>query len=224
MIVVLREVLDAAKLVFVDDVLDGAEFIDGTKTAGRAAEGIKRNLELDRKRTPRAEGVEAMVIQALSGRRDFSDHFLPQRFSRPIISRYQEGMEYGRHVDNPILSISGTMRTDVSITIFLDDPDSYDGGELVLEVEGEERKVKLARGDAVAYTTGTVHRVAPVTRGHRTAAVVWAQSVVADPHRRDILAELHRVHHRMVEKAPADEETEMLLNAYYKLVRLWAQV
>jgi PKHD-type hydroxylase len=119
--------------------------------------------------------------------------------------------------------MAGMIRTDVSVTVFLSDPAGYDGGELMIGAEGEERPVKLARGSAVAYVTGTPHRVAPVTRGARVAGILWAQSVVADPHRRQILSDLHRVHHMLAEKAPNAPETDLLHQGYYNLMRLWAQ-
>ena len=133
-------------------------------------------------------------------------------------------MEYARHVDNPLMGGAGGMlRTDVSVTLFLSDPASYAGGELVIGEEGHERAIKLPRGHAVAYTTGSPHRVEPVTRGARLAGILWAQSVIADPGRRAILADLQRAHHLLAEKSPAAPETALLLQGYYNLLRLWAE-
>lgn len=225
MILHLPGLLDARALAFVDEVLGRAVFNDGALTAGPAAKHLKRNQELDRKRTPGAAEIERLVVAALSANRDFQDFALPQGFSRPIVSRYEPGMEYGRHVDNPILSSGGqSLRTDVSVTIFLSDPADYDGGALIHVVDGIEREYKPARGDAVAYTTGTPHRVSEVTRGARVAAILWAQSIVADPHRRGILTGFHKVHHMLSEQRPDAPETEMFLESYYNLVRLWAQM
>lgn len=224
MILHLPGVFDARALAFVDEVLGRAVFKDGTETAGAAARHLKRNQELDAKKTPGGAEIERLVIAALSANRDFQDFALPQGFSRPIVSRYEPGMEYGRHVDNPILASGGrSMRTDVSVTIFLSDPADYDGGALIHLVDGEERAYKPARGDAIAYTTGTPHRVQEVTRGARVAAILWAQSIVADPHRRGILTGFHKVHHMLSEQRPDAPETEAFLESYYNLVRLWAQ-
>lgn len=228
MILLLKNLLNAEQLTAVDAIIEGGTFGDGGESAGSSAGSVKRNLELDREKTPDANIIETLVVGVLSVNSDFSDYVMPKQFSRPLVSRYQDGMEYGRHVDNPLLMgpiSAGTaaMRTDVSVTVFLSDPADYDGGELILEIEGEERPLKLARGDAVAYTTGTTHRVAPVTRGARTCAIVWAESIVADPHRREILSEFHRVHHALVAKSPDTPETETFLKAYYNLVRLWGQ-
>lgn len=225
MILHLPGLLDARALAFVDKVLAEAVFKDGALTAGAAAKHLKRNQEMDRDRTHGAPELERLVVAALTATRDFQDFALPQGFSRPIVSRYEPGMEYGRHVDNPILATGGqALRTDVSVTIFLSNPEDYDGGALIHMVDGEERAFKPRRGDAVAYTTGTPHRVEEVTRGARVAAILWAQSIVADPHRRGILTGFHKVHHMLSEQRPDAPETEAFLESYYNLVRLWAQV
>ena len=224
MILIIANVLDAEDLGFVDETLARARFRDGGLSAGGTARGAKRNLEMDRAATPGAEAMETLLVQALAAKREFGDQVLPCRFARPIVSRYESGMAYDQHVDNPLMGGAGGMlRTDVSVTIFLSDPASYDGGELTIGEEGHERAVKLARGSAVAYTTGTPHRVNPVTRGARTAGILWAQSAVADPGRRAILADLQRAHHLLAEKSPAAPETSALLQGYYNLLRLWAK-
>ena len=223
MLLILENLLDAQALAFVDDVLVGATFADGGASAGAGAADVKRNQELDRDATPKADLLETLVVRALQLSPTFGDHVLPRNFSRPIVSRYADGMEYGLHVDNPLMGAGGgLLRTDVSVTLFLADPDTYDGGALELEIEGERRAVKLPRGHAVAYTTGTPHRVTPVTRGARVAAVLWAESIVADPHRRRILSDFQRTSHLMVERHPGAEETDLFLKAYYDLMRLWA--
>ncbi|MEK7819592.1 MAG: Fe2+-dependent dioxygenase [Pseudomonadota bacterium] len=229
MIVIIENLLDAEDLTLVDETLARARFRDGGASAGGAAAARKCNQEMDRAGTPGVEALETLLVRALAANRRFSDHVLPCRFSRPIVSRYEPGMEYGRHVDNPLLGgpllggMGGMLRTDVSVTTFLSDPGTYDGGELMIEAEGVERAIKLPRGHAVAYVTGTPHRVAPVTRGARVAGILWAQSVVADPHRRGILSDLHRAHHLLAEKAPEAPETDLLHQGYYNLVRLWAR-
>ncbi len=229
MILIIENLLDAEDLTLVDETLAQARFRDGAASAGGEANQRKRNQELDRAGTPGVEALETLLVRALAANRTFSDRVLPCRFSRPLVSRYQPGMEYGRHVDNPLLGgpllggMGGMLRTDISVTVFLGDPASYDGGELMIGAEGEERAIKLPRGHAVAYVTGTPHRVAPVKKGARVAGILWAQSVVADPHRREILADLHRAHHLLAGKSPGAPETELLHQGYYNLVRLWAQ-
>ena len=224
MILTIENVLDAEDLGFVDRTLAKARWSDGAASARGVAALRKHNLEMDRAQTPGAEALETLLVRALAAKRAFNDHVLPCRFARPIVSRYEPGMAYDRHVDNPLMGGAGGMlRTDVSVTIFLSDPASYDGGELAIGDEGRERAVKLPRGHAVAYTTGTPHRVAPVTRGTRLAGILWAQSTVADPGRRAILADLQRAHHLLAEKSPEAPETALLLQGYYNLLRLWAE-
>ncbi|MBM3566415.1 MAG: Fe2+-dependent dioxygenase [Alphaproteobacteria bacterium] len=224
MILIIDNLLDTKDLALVDRTLADARFRHGAISAGNAAVRRKHNLEMDSAASPGAQTVETLLVQALAANRTFSDHVLPCNFSRPIVSRYEVGMEYGRHVDNPLLGKMGAMlRTDVSVTVFLSDPADYDGGELMIGPEDAERAIKLPRGHAVAYVTGTPHRVAPVTRGARIAGILWAQSVVADPHKRQILSDLHRAHHMLADKAPAAPETDLLHQGYYNLMRLWAQ-
>lgn len=229
MILIIENVLDAEDLSFVEATLAKARFRDGLSSAGGTAKSAKRNLEMDRTATPGAEVLETLFVRALAAKREFSDRVLPCRFSRPMVSRYEPGMAYARHVDNPLMGgplvngSGGMLRTDVSVTLFLSDPAGYDGGELKIGEEGAERAIKLPRGHAVAYATGTPHRVEPVTRGARIAGILWVQSAVADPGRRAILADLQRAHHLLAEKSPDAPETAALLQGYYNLLRLWAE-
>lgn len=216
--------LEPRELNHIDSILMNGTFADGGHSADDGARAVKRNLELDRMQSEGVDDIEALVYAKLAGHQGLSDYALPSRFSRPIFSRYEPGMSYGRHVDNPLLG-DGGLRSDISCTVFLSDPTDYDGGELaLLEEDGRETLIKPARGDAYVYPTGTPHRVAEVTRGARVAAVVFLQSIVADPHRRKILSAFHRLHHRMVDKYPDSPETEDFNEAYYALFRLWAQV
>ncbi|MGB0747446.1 MAG: Fe2+-dependent dioxygenase [Magnetospiraceae bacterium] len=221
MVLLLDQVLTTEHLGALERFLQAAVFRDGAATTGAAARG-KRNLEMDRENSAGAEQAERLIVAALSDQRALSDYALPRHYSAPIFSRYEPGMGYPQHVDNPLLGASA-MRSDISVTLFLSDPAHYTGGELVLDLEGGEQAIKLPAGSAVAYTTGTPHRVAPVTRGARMTAVLWIQSLVADPHRRGILGDFQRLHHHYVTTAPDSPETETFLGAYYRLFRLWAQ-
>lgn len=224
MILVVDHLLDAAALDFVRRVLAGARFTGGGASAGGPARAAKRNLELDRAATPGAGELEVLVAGALRSHPEVQAAVLPSAFSRPILSRYDDGMEYGWHVDNPLMGSESLLRTDVSCTVFLSDPDGYGGGELVIETDGLARPLKPAAGTAVLYTTGLRHRVAPVTGGTRLAAVVWMQSVVADPGQRAILSTFHRLHSRMAAAQPDSEDTRLMLEGYYALLRRWARV
>ncbi|GAB6053309.1 PKHD-type hydroxylase YbiX [Magnetospira thiophila] len=219
-----KGLLSPQELNHIDSILMNGKFVDGGGSADTGARAVKKNLELDSRQTEGADEIEALVYGKLASNPEISDQALPLRFSRPIFSRYEPGMFYGRHVDNPLLG-QGGMRTDISCTVFLGDPKDYEGGELVLlNEDGSEQMIKPARGDAYVYPTGTPHRVNTVTRGARVAAICFMQSVVADPHKRKILSTFHRVHHSMVEKYPDSPETADFNEAYYYLFRLWSQV
>jgi PKHD-type hydroxylase len=134
-------------------------------------------------------------------------------------------MTYGEHVDDPVMGAPGQLyRSDVSITIFLSDPEEYDGGELVIRAPYGEHSVKLPAGDAVMYPSSSLHRVNPVTRGVRLAAVTWVQSLVRDAARRELLYELNRVREALLRDTPGGEETARLNMVYVNLVRMWSEV
>ncbi len=148
----------------------------------------------------------------------------PLRMNTPLISRYVPGMEYGSHLDNPIMFHRNNepLRTDLSITVFLSDPESYDGGELSLETQFGEQTVKLSAGDAVVYATTLRHRVTPVTRGTRLAAVAWIQSMVKDHQQRQILFDMFQV--RQAIRGTSAEAAEDLEKCFINLVKMWADV
>lgn len=224
MVLRIEGILGPAELTRIDSILNTAQWKDGSAGAGSTARLVKRNTELDRAKTKGAQDIEVIVHRALTTCSPLLNFAFPKRYSRPMISRYADGMEYGRHVDNPLLSSgNGAMRTDVSVTVFLADPDTYDGGALMIDTGTGEVPIKLKRGDAIAYTTGTPHRVEPTTRGARVAAVCWIESMLADPHQRGILSRLHGVQNTLAQKAPDDPTTMQFLEAYYDLVRLWTR-
>ncbi|HFD15072.1 MAG TPA: Fe2+-dependent dioxygenase, partial [Rhodospirillales bacterium] len=150
---------------------------------------------------------------------------LPHRVAVPFYARYRPGMAYGEHVDDPVMGPpGGRYRSDVSITVFLNAPEEYDGGELVIETTYGPRAVKLPAGHAVLYPSSSRHRVAEVTRGERLVAVTWVQSLVRDPARREVLFELDRARRALIEADPAAEPARRVQAAYANLVRMWAEV
>jgi PKHD-type hydroxylase len=150
---------------------------------------------------------------------------LPHRVADPIFARYRPGMTYGDHVDDPIMGARGPrFRTDVSMTVFLNPPESYEGGELVIRTSFGERRVKLAAGDAVAYPSSSLHHVAEVTRGERLVALTWIQSYVRDPARRELLYELNLAREHLLKSAPEAEHTARVDCSYNNLVRMWSDV
>ena len=198
--------------------LADAPFVDGRATAGWHAREVKRNRQLDAK-DPRQAELSRTISAAVTKNTAFrlsvrAKALVPFRFSR-----YDEGMAYGRHVDDALMS---GHRSDVSMTLFLSAPESYDGGELIIDTGGVERSVKLPAGDMVVYPSTTLHRVEKVTRGVRLAAVSWAQSYVRDAARRELLYELDRSRRALFKKHGKTAEFDGISRAFSNLLRMWS--
>lgn len=204
-------------------VLDQSPFVDGRLSAGKAAEQVKHNTELDRD-VPQRDTLAQIVVTALYRSDRFRNAALPNKLGTPIFARYTPGMTYGWHVDDPVMGQGPYYRTDVSFTIFLSEPDEYDGGELVVRTAFGEQKTKLKAGDAVIYPSGTLHQVAEVTRGVRLVAIGWVQSMVRDPAQREILFELAGARDKLLADAPGSAETDAVDHAYINLLRMWSEV
>ncbi|HEB95079.1 MAG TPA: Fe2+-dependent dioxygenase [Sedimenticola thiotaurini] len=217
-------VLNRAQLDKIDQVLANARFVDGRLTAGMAARRVKHNQELERE--PKTmELLIRILVSALSHNETFNSAVLPYRMADPIFARYRPGMTYGDHVDDAIMGRSGPrFRSDVSMTLFLRDPESYQGGELVIRTTFGDRRVKLAAGDAVIYPSSSLHHVAEVTAGERLVALAWIQSHVRDPARRELLYELNRAREALLKRAPEEESTALVDKSFANLVRMWADV
>lgn len=210
-------VLDPAQVGRALKALESHSFVDGKATAQGIARDIKRNLQAERVDDSLA-GLDDLVISELCANSIFQAFAFPKRLRPPIFSRYEPGMEYGAHVDGAIMNDNGSLlRADLSITLFLSAPESYDGGELVIELPYGEEEIKLAAGEAVVYSSNTVHRVAPVTRGVRIAAVTWVQTAVHDVRMRALLFDLYRA----IQQVEANEDPKLLLSkSYHNLLRM----
>jgi PKHD-type hydroxylase len=197
--------------------LEQCSFVDGRETATGQAKDVKNNLQVSGSKE-RAEN-DNLVIAAIQRHPGLQAYAMPSRFVPPLFSRYEPGMKYGDHVDSALMGGSQGVRSDYAMTLFLSSPDSYDGGELVLE-GGEE--IKLDSGEALVYAATSIHHVAPVTRGVRQAAVTWMQSLVRDVSLRAILYDLWRA----IQKIKSDEEQELALllsKSYQNLIRYAAE-
>ena len=205
--------------------LIGAEFEDGRNTAGVDARLVKHNRQLARQ-SPLAEELGNTVLKRIGSLPELVGVTFPQRIARPLFSAYEPGMEYGLHVDNGVMQTpQGAVRSDISMTIFLSPPESYDGGELLIEDSGlGHHRVKLPAGSAFAYPSTSLHRVGPVTRGVRLACVLWIQSQIRDPGQRRILVDLDIAAGRLRERDPNSQELKLVSAAYHNLLRLWAEV
>ncbi|HWR87425.1 MAG TPA: Fe2+-dependent dioxygenase [Acidiferrobacterales bacterium] len=224
MLLRIPSVLDRSELDVVRRMLAGASFVDGKLSAGQVAKRVKHNQEVDR-RAHELEQLNNLVMGKLVQHPVYRSGALPLRVAAPYYARYTSGMQYGDHVDDPIMGADGTLyRSDVSITVFLGDPASYDGGELVVNTPFGEQQVKLPAGDAVMYPSSSLHRVAEVTRGERLVAVTWLQSLVRDPARRELLHELNSVRERMLANTPETEDAKLINKTYVNLVRMWGDL
>jgi PKHD-type hydroxylase len=219
----LPQVLTAEELAALRDALADAVFEDGKATAGTAIRSAKINEQLARGKEDVA-ALDSLVLNALSRHMLFSSLVQPKRLLAPIYSRYRPGMRYGMHVDHPIMGGAQPMRSDVSITIFLSEPSSYDGGELTIESPGGARRIKLPAGDGIVYATAAFHQVEPVTRGERLVAVTWAQSYVRDAELRQILHDINAVTQSLIEKNADAAETQLLAKCHSNLLRRFAEL
>ncbi|MCU0833546.1 MAG: Fe2+-dependent dioxygenase [Chromatiaceae bacterium] len=224
MLLTIPGLLNAAQLDKIHQVLAEARFVDGRLTAGFAAARVKQNEEMQAE-PERMQLLIRVLMASLGHNETFRFAALPHRVADPIFARYQPGMTYGDHVDDPIMGTTGPrFRTDLSMTIFLNPPESYDGGELVVRTSFGDTRVKLPAGDAVLYPSSSLHQVAPVTRGERLVALTWIQSYVRDAAQRELLYELNLARERLLKEGPGTETTGYVDRSYANLLRMWAEV
>jgi PKHD-type hydroxylase len=184
------QILEPDELRQIVQGLASGKFVDGKLTAFGPAREVKNNLQVERL-GPELTGIDQIILAALGRNQELQSFAFAKRILLPMFNRYENGMQYGAHVDSAVMGKGADqIRTDLSMTIFLSDPASYDGGELALQSPLGEEEIKLEAGEAVVYSSTTVHRVTPVTRGVRLAAVSWIQSSVPDERLRAILFDL----------------------------------
>ena len=204
--------------------LDAAQWVDGKVTAGYQSAQVKRNRQLpEADETGRALGE--LILQRLAANNVFMSAALPRKIFPPLFNRYEGGESFGFHVDNAIRAIPGTperVRTDLSATLFFSDPDSYDGGELVIEDTFGTREVKLPAGHMVLYPGSSLHRVNPVTRGARVSAFFWMQSLVREDAQRSLLLDLDVAIQTLNRDAADHPSILQLTGIYHNLLRRWA--
>lgn len=219
----LSDVLSVDERRRLDAMLAGARFVDGAATAGAAARRVKNNLQVEQG-DESMNAARALVTEALLRNEAFRNHAMPLRMMPMVFSRYEPGMTYGDHTDNAIMGRDPVVRTDIAVTVFLSAPESYEGGELLIGVDGDPRPVKLRAGSAVVYDATSLHRVEPVTRGVRLAAVTWLQSLVRNSAQRELLADISIALNWLREVAPASPQTLKLAKARANLVRMWSDL
>ncbi|CAN5407166.1 Fe2+-dependent dioxygenase [soil metagenome] len=225
-------------LVVVPDVLTGevlqafrtdfakAAWGDGRVTAGHQSAKVKHNLQLAES-DPMARRYGDVVLDLLSRHPLFLSAALPAKVFPPLFNCYRGGGHFGFHVDNAVRDVRGTphrVRTDLSATLFISQPDEYDGGELEIDDTYGRQSIKLAAGSMVLYPGTSLHRVTPVTRGERIASFFWIQSLIRDDSKRSMLLEMDRAIQKLAADVPEHESVVQLTSVYHNLVRSWAEV
>ncbi len=205
--------------------LDQAPWQDGLKTAGTLARAVKRNQQLE-DGSELAVSLGNHILRKLGSHPAFISAALPDKIYPPKFNRYADGGAYGAHVDSALMQVPGTsvtVRSDLSATLFLAEPDEYDGGELEIEGPFGVQAVKLEAGDMVLYPSSSLHRVTPVTRGARIASFFWIQSLVADEGERTLLFDLDQAIQALTPTVPPEDGTLLkLTGVYHNLLRRWA--
>lgn len=227
MLIQIADILTSDEVAHCRRVLEASPWVDGRVTAGQVAARSKLNLQIpvDSKE---ATELGDLVLRALGRNPTFNSAVMPLRVLPPMFNRYDVGMKFGAHVDNAIRSIPGTgmrMRADVSTTIFLTEPDEYDGGELLIEDTYGVHEVKLPAGHAVVYPSSSLHSVNEITRGSRWGSFFWSQSMIKDQERRSMLYDLDLAIMGTRTRLPDDDVSVLgLTNVYHNLLRHWAEL
>ncbi len=224
MLLHIENLLDDATVERMRAKLDAAEWTDGQETVGAQGAQVKRNQQLPDASPIRTE-LGREVLAACARHPEFHAATLPVRILPPRFNRYANGGHYGAHIDGAVMALAdgSQLRSDIACTLFLADPESYDGGELIIEDTWGEHEVKLPAGDAVVYPSSSLHRVAPVTRGARVAAFFWIQSLVRDEARRRTLLQLDTAIRELTADAADPATVKQLTGVYHNLLRQWAE-
>ena len=225
MLTVIPDLLDAAHVEHTRALIGQAQWIDGNVTSGHQSALAKRNMQLPED-APEAQQAGQIILEALGRSPLFIAAALPLKIFPPLFNSYEGGQAFGVHVDNAVRvqAVTGfRVRSDLSITVFLEDPQSYDGGELTIETNFGVQQVKLPAGHAVLYPSSSLHRVEPVTRGRRTASFFWIQSMVRDDAARQMMFDLDSsIQALAVDLGHDNAQVIRLTGVYHNLLRRWA--
>lgn len=216
MILAVTDILSVADIEALRAGLANVTFVDGKTTAGWSARLVKSNLQAGA--SEEVERLRALVEARLFAHPVFALATRPKAILGPLFSRYRPGHAYGAHVDDALIA---GQRSDVAFTLFLAHPDSYEGGELVIDTASGEEAFKLPPGSIVTYPATTLHRVQPVTAGERTVAAGWVRSYVRDPSRRELLFDLETARRRLFDREGKTAEGDLLAKCAANLMRQW---
>jgi PKHD-type hydroxylase len=221
---VIPNVLDADGVARIRSLIDAAEWTDGNATSGHQSALAKNNLQLP-EGCPAARQAGSLILDALGASPLFIAAALPLKVFPPLFNSYASGQTFGMHVDAAVRIQRGTdfrIRSDLSATLFLEDPDNYDGGELIIEGQFATSPVKLPAGHMVLYPSSSLHRVAAVTRGRRVASFFWLQSMVRDDRARGILFDLDSGIQSLADRTGHEDPAIIqITGVYHNLLRQW---
>jgi len=225
MLLHIPDVLSKEQVAGMRATMASAEWADGRETVGPQGAKVKRNQQLPDASVLRSE-LGSIVVKALAAHPLYHAAALPLRTLPPRFNRYEGGGEYGFHIDGAVMATGSDetfVRSDISCTLFLSEPDEYDGGELIVSDTYGEHEVKLPAGDAIVYPSSSLHRVMPVTRGARVASFFWVQSLVRDDGARRLLLELDTAIRNLSASAADQASILQLTGVYHNLLRRWAE-
>ena len=218
MILTLPDLVTPDELALIKQKIATVPFIEGKATAGELLKSVKNNQQIPWNH-PVMKEITDRVMRALGRCDAFMSLAQPRRLAAMLVSRYEPGMAYGAHVDAPIMGEPNHVRSDVSFTLFLNEPDTYQGGELAFENGSGETAFKLPARSAICYPTGQLHRVRPVEQGERLAVVGWVQSLVREPAIRELLHDLSEARELLVGQEGTGRAVELLTKSYSNLLR-----
>lgn len=227
MLICIPRLLNGDELAEARRLMAQAQWVDGRGTAGAQSASVKDNTQVPQDSAD-GRALSELVLDALARNALFLSAAMPARIMPPLFASYTPGQSFGIHVDNAIRGIPGTsvrFRTDLSCTLFLAEPDAYDGGELEIETRFGAQQVKLPAGDAVLYPSTSLHRVTEITRGRRLVSFFWLQSMIRNEEDRTLLFEFDQsIQEMAAERGVADAMTVRLTGIYHNLVRRWAEI
>ena len=219
------KLLDDEALKLVDEIIAGGHFTDGAATTGAPTKAVKKNLQINFAEHPQRDQFMQMITNTVNTNAMMRSAALPRRMTFPLLSKYETGMSYGWHIDNPIMLSKGSpVRTDIACTMFISDSSDYTGGELVVRTSSGDVQVKLERGEGFIYPATSRHQVMEVTSGSRIAIVFWIQSIVPDANKREVLHDLSVAYDRVFKEAPQSEALQYIQRSQTNLLRRWGQV
>ncbi|MCV2403623.1 Fe2+-dependent dioxygenase [Marinomonas sp. C2222] len=222
MIKILKNVLSLEQMSYINCCLEKGQFVSGKDTAGWAAQSVKNNQQWSSSAEGEAE-LSAILTQLLASHPEFASCTYAKRVAPFLFSESKDSGGYGNHVDDALMGAESIMRSDLSCTVFLNDPNDYVGGELIMNLGGTSLSYKLQKGSVVIYPSTTLHRVEPVTKGTRRVAVTWIESYIRSTEHREILSDLDSARRNIMKAQGKNAAFDQISKAHANLLRLWSE-